>query len=254
MVFYFTGTGNSLYVARQLEQEPISIPQEMNKEKRVYEAEAIGIVCPDYAGELPRMVKRFILTSTFKADYFYMVITYGKDQSVSAEWGANFAAKTGIKVDYTDTVLMVDNYLPVFDMEAEMAMDKKVEEQIAVIREKIQARHQEIPTPSEQGRALYHMAQRRDIDHPELNSGRLITVSDGCIGCGVCANVCPVGNFYVGGGVAKRKRETCEFCQSCAQNCPQKAITVCGFEKNPSARYRNEHVSLSDIIRANKQD
>ena len=29
MVFYFTGTGNSLYVARQLEEKPLSIPQVM---------------------------------------------------------------------------------------------------------------------------------------------------------------------------------------------------------------------------------
>ena len=27
MLFYFTGTGNSLYVARQIEEKPISIPQ-----------------------------------------------------------------------------------------------------------------------------------------------------------------------------------------------------------------------------------
>lgn len=28
MLFYFTATGNSLYVAKQLENDPISIPQE----------------------------------------------------------------------------------------------------------------------------------------------------------------------------------------------------------------------------------
>lgn len=32
MVFYFTGTGNSLYVAKQLEGSPISIPQVMRQE------------------------------------------------------------------------------------------------------------------------------------------------------------------------------------------------------------------------------
>ena len=31
MVFYFTGTGNSLYVAKQLEAKPISITQVMKK-------------------------------------------------------------------------------------------------------------------------------------------------------------------------------------------------------------------------------
>ena len=36
MVFYFTATGNSLYVAKQLDEERLSIPQEMNKENRHY--------------------------------------------------------------------------------------------------------------------------------------------------------------------------------------------------------------------------
>lgn len=31
MVFYFTATGNSLYVAKQLERDPVSIPQIIKK-------------------------------------------------------------------------------------------------------------------------------------------------------------------------------------------------------------------------------
>ena len=33
MVFYFTGTGNSLYVAKQLEEKRISIPQAIHEEE-----------------------------------------------------------------------------------------------------------------------------------------------------------------------------------------------------------------------------
>ena len=36
MIFYFTATGNSLYVAKQLDEERFSIPQEMNKINRHY--------------------------------------------------------------------------------------------------------------------------------------------------------------------------------------------------------------------------
>ena len=32
MVFYFTGTGNSLYIAKQIEKDPVSIPQVMRKD------------------------------------------------------------------------------------------------------------------------------------------------------------------------------------------------------------------------------
>ena len=36
MLFYFTGTGNSLYVARQIEEKPISIPQILHQEKELF--------------------------------------------------------------------------------------------------------------------------------------------------------------------------------------------------------------------------
>ncbi|MFR7986458.1 hypothetical protein [Zhenpiania hominis] len=45
----------------------------------------------------------------------------------------------------------------------------------------------------------------------------------------------------------------CQTCLACAHACPQKAIGLTIPEKNPQARYRNEHVSLQDIIQANHQ-
>ena len=88
-------------------------------------------------------------------------------------------------------------------------------------------------------------------EQPAFNDGSQITVLEGCIGCGVCQSVCPVGNFYLEGGKARRKQTTCEFCLVCAQNCPQKAIGLSLADKNPKARYRNPHISLQEIIDAN---
>lgn len=49
MIFYFTGTGNSLYAAKLFDKELYSIPQEMKKESRKYTADRIGIACPQKA-------------------------------------------------------------------------------------------------------------------------------------------------------------------------------------------------------------
>ncbi len=62
LVFYFTATGNSLFVARQFSDSPISIPQELKKKDLTYEADEIGIVCPDYAGAIPKIVREFVRT------------------------------------------------------------------------------------------------------------------------------------------------------------------------------------------------
>lgn len=73
MVFYFTGTGNSLYVAKQLEGSPISIPQVMRQENMAFAADAIGVVAPVYGHEVPPMVKEFLKKATFQTEYFYMI-------------------------------------------------------------------------------------------------------------------------------------------------------------------------------------
>ena len=65
MIFYFTGTGNSLYAAKQLDTELFSIPQVIHKEQQVFEAESIGIVCPVYGHEMPGMVKDFLRRAEF---------------------------------------------------------------------------------------------------------------------------------------------------------------------------------------------
>lgn len=40
---------------------------------------------------------------------------------------------------------------------------------------------------------------------------------------------------------------------ACIHACPQRAIAFTFAEKTPRARYRNPHVSLQDLIKANNQ-
>ncbi|MBI5142083.1 MAG: 4Fe-4S binding protein [Nitrospirae bacterium] len=54
---------------------------------------------------------------------------------------------------------------------------------------------------------------------------RLIT--DKCVGCGKCADVCPHGVFVVEGGKAAiTDRDKCMECGACATNCEFGAIEV----------------------------
>lgn len=65
MLFYFIGTGNSLFVARQIEEHPISIPQVIHWENLEFSAERIGVAAPIYGHEVPPMVKEFLKRGTF---------------------------------------------------------------------------------------------------------------------------------------------------------------------------------------------
>lgn len=80
MVFYFTATGNSLYVAKCIDEYPVSIPQAI-KNSSIYSDNQIGIVCPVYCGEIPNTVKEFLKESKFDTKYMYLILTYGNSAS-----------------------------------------------------------------------------------------------------------------------------------------------------------------------------
>ncbi len=161
MIFYFTATGNSLYIAKQLGENPISIAQEMKKEELSYKDDTIGIVVPDYAGEIPHIVRRFLQKAKFETNYLYMIITYGKNQSVVAEWSYYFGKTIGVPFDYIHSIKMVDNYLPHFDMEEEKAIDKQIPEQLSSIRKDLAERRYDIERPLDQAaRDAYERVSR----------------------------------------------------------------------------------------------
>lgn len=199
MILYFTSTGNSLYAAKQLDNKLVSIPQALRTGQLSFEDETIGIVAPDYGAELPDIVCRFLKMATLKADYIYLLVTYGCSEWGVCNWGVEYAEKCGIHIQYANTILMADNWLPAFDMTNEAQFTEK------------------------------------------------------CAGCGTCVKVCPVGNIKVENGKAVRISRWCERCFGCVHACPQEAI-ILDSEINRDARYRNENISLSEIIEANNQN
>ncbi|MDR2854721.1 MAG: 4Fe-4S binding protein [Methanomicrobiales archaeon] len=48
-----------------------------------------------------------------------------------------------------------------------------------------------------------------------------------CVGCGLCAEVCPHGVFHVESGKAQVvDKDLCMECGACKMNCPEEAIEV----------------------------
>lgn len=253
MVFYFTGTGNSLYVAKQLEENPISIPQVIHQANLEFSADSIGIVAPAYGHEVPPMVQDFLKKAVFHTDYFYMILTYGNRHGGAAELAKQLCENCGITVNYINVLMMVDNWLPNFDMNEQKSIDKKVEKHLATIREDVHARKNMIAAVTDTDRAAHQQFLDRMKQMPPDAWQHLIRVTDSCVGCGICEKVCPSASIRVINGKATHISGNCQTCFACAHACPQKAIGLTVPEKNPDARYRNEHISLNEIIESNHQ-
>ncbi|MDR1940632.1 MAG: EFR1 family ferrodoxin [Clostridiales bacterium] len=252
MVLYFTAMGNSLYVAKRLDEKPISIPQIINGGSPEFKASAIGVVFPIYCAEPPKSVKEFLKKAAFQTDYLYFVMTYGKHDCDCPEWTARFCEKSERKPDYIATVKMVDNYLPAFDMNEQTAIDKNVDGQLSAIIKAVSERQKGVPIATKNGVKLHKLVALMNRIMPGFNNGkRLKMLNDKCTGCGICTKVCPVGNIKIeNDGKAKRKERVCEFCLACIQLCPRKAIGI-KPDKNKNARYKNPNITLEEIIEAN---
>lgn len=254
MVFYFTGTGNSLYIARQIEENPVSIPQIIHSENQEYSADSIGIVAPVYGHEVPAMVKEFLKNAVFHTDYFYMILTYGNRHGGAAELAKKLCDECGIAVHYINVVLMADNWLPSFDMNEQKKLDKHIEENMTEILADLAARRNRIAEVTEEDRAAHRQFLDRMSQMPSDAWQHLLRVTETCVGCGICEKVCPTASVRVTDGKAVHIPGNCQTCLACAHACPQKAIRLTVPEVNPGARYRNEHISLQEIIEANFQE
>lgn len=254
MVFYFTGTGNSLYIAKQIDDDPISIPQAMRQESLDIADESIGIVAPVYGHELPEMVKEFLKKASFYTPYFFMLLTYGNRHGGAAELAQKLCAECGIEPDYINIVLMADNWLPSFDMNEQVKIDKHIPEQIEAIRADLAARKHWISPVTDGDRAAHQQFLESMSHMPPDAWQHLIAVDiEKCSGCGICAQVCPSGSMRVENGKAAHLPSRCQTCLACIHACPQKSIGLTIPEANPNARYRNEHITLQEIIEANHQ-
>lgn len=131
------------------------------------------------------MVKDFLKKSKFYTDYFYMILTYGNRHGGATELAEQLCKEYGINVNYINVVLMVDNWLPGFDMAEQKQIDKKVEEQVSVILEDLKNRKNGISEVNDNDRNAHKQFLENMSRMPSDSWQHLIKIKDNCIGCGI---------------------------------------------------------------------
>jgi len=254
-ILFFSATGNGLYVAKTFGDEIKSIPQLERTGTYEIEDDVIGIVSPVYGFTLPLLVQRYLKKAKLKADYVFGVLTYGGRSGAATNQLLKALEANGNKLHYAADLLMMDNFLPGFKMEDEIAKlpKKDIDTHLAKIRWDIESRKQSIPRKNVflcmTSTIVSSLMGSKRGTHWINNTDRAFSVTDKCISCRTCARVCPVSNILVEN--KPMFLHHCEWCLACIQNCPTGAIQM--KNQRSEARFRNENVTLKELIAANEQ-
>jgi ferredoxin len=247
-IFYFTSTGNSLYVAKELGGQLYSIPKLLKEGNFEFEDDKIGIIFPCYYLGTPRIVKEFIEIVKLKSDYIFAVISYGNISAGGINHFIKTAGNSGIKLSYVNEILMVDNYLPLFDIEKQLknVHKKNIGKNLASIVSDIHSGKKYIKKKNLLNSVFTFFAQL----YYKTTIGKMdkrFIIEDTCNGCGTCKKVCPVDNIKV------NKKPIflhhCEECFACTHHCPHNSIRL--TNEKSKARFINENINLKEIIESN---
>ncbi len=249
-ILYFTGTGNCLSVAKRFDAELLSVPQMIKNNIYEIEDEVVGIVYPVYAISIPGIVRKYLLQCKIKANYVFVIATYGCVDCGSLHEMKKLLEANGNKADYYTSLLMIDNYLPFFDIVTQLAKlkEKNIENNLNKIVEEINAR----TTKEENCRWFNNLVSsigHKVVKQIEKYTPKMFYVNDECVFCGVCKKVCPVSNITQDGTNKPVFANNCESCLACIHNCPKNAIQM--KIQRSEKRFRNSNVSLNEIIESN---
>ncbi len=257
ILYYFTGTGNSLSVAEGLcrvlgDCELVPIASVGDHPARISpEAERVGIVTPVYFFGLPSLVAVFAgRLDLSRAQYVFAVATMGGSGGSAAlrQLDGILRRSGGRGLDAGFMVKMPGNYILMY----ESPQGKKQEEllrdadrRVREIAEKVN-RGDRAKLPRSLTASLVHGVMYPRFLRGVHDADRKFTVDDRCTSCGICAGVCPVGNIQIGEGRPSWLHR-CEQCMACIHLCPTQAIQA-GPKTGTRARYRNPAVQLEALL------
>ena len=250
-LFYFTSTGNNLYIAKRLGGELYSIPQVMKEGNYDFKDEKIGIIFPIYNWSVPVNVEDFLAKAKLESPYIFAIMSYGFTGGGATSHLLDIGKRNGIEFSYINSIKMVDNYVLGFSMEKQIKGEpkKEIEKHLEKIILDIAHSKKWINKNSYiEGVMTKRMIK---VNPHKIGVGitNKINVEDTCTTCGICAKVCPTDNILVNHAKPEFSNHCCS-CLACTQNCPQNAIRIKG-EKDKT-RFRNQHIPLKEIINANK--
>ncbi len=232
MVIYFSGTGNSRYIAEsialQTNDKLVSANEYIKAEKR---ADFISdtpyvFVVPTYAYRIPHIFKEFIENGSLKGNKSaYFIMTCGSNIGNPNKYNQQLCNKANLNYMGVKMLKMPENYIAIFEAtgEAESAVlfeqaDKAVKTLSALILSgKALPKEKRLIISGAMSGAVNPVFYRFIV------KAKGFYVTDKCIGCGKCEQLCPLNNIKLCDGKPVYG-DRCTHCMACICACPTEAI------------------------------
>ncbi len=232
MVIYFTGTGNSKYIANtmadRLGDEAVDATKLIKQGEHPYfdSEKPYVFVTPIYAWQIPRVFKEWIKGCGFGGcRKVYFVITCGSEIGAAGNYVKKFAEKKGFDYMGAAEVVMPENYIVMFSPPPE----SEDEGTIASAEKKALALCCKILSEEafDKLKTTFTGHLCSDIVNPLFYTfyigAKKFYATDACISCGKCQTECMLNNISLKEGRPVWGK-SCTHCMACISKCPTYAI------------------------------
>ena len=246
IILYFSGTGNSKYVAEVFSKEMniqcFSIEENIDFEVLINANDTIAFCYPIYASRVPRIMRDFIAQHKINLKDKKLIIFC--TQALFSGDGARalyaLFPKSHIEVIYAEHFFMPNNInnlliLPLASSAKNKKLISKTENKIISVCEEIKKGIVKKRGFNIISRAL-GMPQALFLPVMEKQVNKSVIVRESCNNCQICVSVCPMNNLMFSDNQITHN-SNCTACYRCVNKCPQKAITV-GYHGKVRKQYQ----------------
>ena len=232
MILFFSGTGNSNYVAKCIADALGDALVNLNDRIKsgdtssVETGERVIIVTPTYAWRIPRVVRDWLRKTELRgAKQVWFVMTCGSEIGNANKYNRDLCAEKAISCMGTAQIVMPENYIAMFSApHADKARQIVAQAEPSIDRAiaAIQRNQSFAPTRNN----LYDRFMSGPVNpifYKFFVKADAFAASGACIGCGQCAKRCPMNNVTLKDGKPVWGRN-CTHCMACICYCPKEAI------------------------------